>query len=57
MALYKSKNIGAMRIYDPYDAALQALKGSNIELILDVPSNDDNNELKHLASDSSTTYD
>ncbi|XP_039129785.1 glucan endo-1,3-beta-glucosidase-like [Dioscorea cayenensis subsp. rotundata] len=57
VALYKSKNIGAMRIYDPYDAALQALKGSNIELILDVPSNDDNNELQRLASDSSAAND
>ncbi|KAM0954060.1 putative glucan endo-1,3-beta-D-glucosidase [Dioscorea sansibarensis] len=55
VALYKSKNIGAMRLYDPYDAALQALKGSNIELILDVPTTYD--ELERLASDFSAAND
>ncbi|XP_010101245.2 glucan endo-1,3-beta-glucosidase [Morus notabilis] len=34
--LYKSNNIGKMRIYSPDQATLQALKGSNIELIVDV---------------------
>ncbi|XP_020086244.1 glucan endo-1,3-beta-glucosidase-like isoform X1 [Ananas comosus] len=47
--LYKSKGIGAMRIYSPDGATLQALKGSNIQLIVDVP----NNNLQSIASDQS----
>ncbi|XP_027361178.1 glucan endo-1,3-beta-glucosidase-like [Abrus precatorius] len=34
--LYKSNGIGRMRIYYPDEEAFQALKGTNIELILDV---------------------
>jgi exo-beta-1,3-glucanase (GH17 family) len=34
--LYKSKGIGKMRIYYPDEEVLQALRGSSIELILDV---------------------
>ncbi|TKY67237.1 Glucan endo-1,3-beta-glucosidase [Spatholobus suberectus] len=34
--LYKTNGIGKMRIYYPDEEALQALKGSNIELIMDV---------------------
>ncbi|KAM7468822.1 hypothetical protein LguiA_007005 [Lonicera macranthoides] len=45
--LYNSKGIGKMRIYSPDPKTLQALKGTNIEIILDVPRDD----LQSLASD------
>ncbi|XP_061362434.1 glucan endo-1,3-beta-glucosidase-like [Gastrolobium bilobum] len=45
--LYKSKGIGKMRMYDPDEGVLQALRGSNIEVILGVS---DKNKLQDLTN-------
>ncbi|KAB1228002.1 Glucan endo-1,3-beta-glucosidase, basic vacuolar isoform [Morella rubra] len=39
IALYKSNGIGRMRLYEPYQPTLDALKGSNIELIIGIGLN------------------
>ncbi|CAA7398526.1 unnamed protein product [Spirodela intermedia] len=53
VALFQQHNITRMRIYFPTTEILEALRGSNIELTLDVPRED----LRLLASDAATAGD
>ncbi|XP_030929133.1 glucan endo-1,3-beta-glucosidase-like [Quercus lobata] len=50
ITLYTTNGIGKMRIFDPNQATLQALKGSNIEVIVGVV----NNDLQGLATSPAT---
>ncbi|XP_068661207.1 glucan endo-1,3-beta-glucosidase-like [Aristolochia californica] len=47
--LYRSHNIGKMRLYSPSHNALEALRGTDIEVVVDVP----NENLQEFASSSS----
>ncbi|KAI5388328.1 hypothetical protein KIW84_074135, partial [Lathyrus oleraceus] len=48
--LFKTKSFGRMRIFNPDQATLEALRGSNIELIIDVA----NEDIKSIANDISS---
>ncbi|KMZ62404.1 Beta-1,3-endoglucanase, family GH17 [Zostera marina] len=47
VSMYKSKGIGRMRIYNPDGATLNSLKGSNIEVLMDVAKGD----VENIAND------
>ncbi|KAH0470828.1 hypothetical protein IEQ34_000551 [Dendrobium chrysotoxum] len=51
IGLYKSYNIGGIRLYAPNQDAFQGLRGSNIEVIIDVGI-----DVASLASDPSVAY-
>ncbi|KAI3501255.1 hypothetical protein L1887_29119 [Cichorium endivia] len=53
ISLYNSRNIKRMRLYDPNQAVLQALNGSNIEVMIGVP----NSDLSYVAASRDNAFD
>ncbi|KAL8207796.1 hypothetical protein R6Q57_007208 [Mikania cordata] len=53
ISLYKSNNIKRMRLYDPNEAALQALSGSDIEVMVGIP----NSDLAYVAASRDNSFD
>ncbi|KAJ0559130.1 putative glycosidase [Helianthus annuus] len=53
ISLYNSNNIKRMRLYDPNQAALQALSGTNIEVMVGIP----NSDLQYVAASRDNSFD
>uniref|UniRef100_A0A251UFN8 Putative glycoside hydrolase family 17 n=1 Tax=Helianthus annuus TaxID=4232 RepID=A0A251UFN8_HELAN len=53
ISLYNSNNIKRMRLYDPNQAALQALSGTDIEVMVGIP----NSDLQYVAASRDNSFD